>query len=156
MDVTFDAEDVKRVFRMYPSAAIRATNNLIAASAIDTQRAMRQEVNVGATGDGRRAIKYKLDPANLSAEVIPDFPYAEALENGSRPHYVSVKPGSSLYRWANHKGINPYAVRASIAKKGTRAHPFVKPVYERAKITVPRDIIRGFGLFIEGVNNGRI
>ena len=114
MNVTIDDKQVRRVFRQLPTASLRALNGLIETGAIDTQREMRREVNVGATGDGRRAIKYRLYPATLSAEVVPDFPYAEPLEKGSRPHPVSVKPGTSLYRWAIHKGINPYAVRASI------------------------------------------
>ena len=36
-------------------------------------------------------------------------------------HYVSPQ---SLKAWAEKKGLNPFAVAKSIAKKGTKANPF--------------------------------
>lgn len=156
MNVTIDASDVQRVFRELPTRSLAVLNRLIESSAIDVQREMRIKAPVGASGDMRRAVKYRLDPANLSAEIYPDEPYAEAVEKGTRPHWTSARPGSSLYRWATHKGINPYAVQASIAKKGTRPHPFVGPTFERTQVSVPRDIVKGFERFIGEVDSGRI
>lgn len=156
MNVTFDARDVQRVFRELPRRSIFVVNQLIEASAIDVQREMRKKVNVGATGSTRRSIKYRLDRTNLSAEIYPDSPHAEALEKGTRPHWTSVKEGTPLRQWADHKGINPWAVQASIAKKGTKAHPFVRPTFSSAQRTVPRDIINGFGRFMKEVDSGRI
>lgn len=120
---------------------------------------MREEVNVGATGDLRRSIKYKLHPVNVSAEIWPDSPYAEPLEKGSRPHWTSIKPGTSLYKWAKHKGFDAGGMRAlqiSIATKGTKPHPFVKPTYDVMKPRVERDVINGFGRFIQEVDSGNI
>ncbi|WP_181069098.1 HK97 gp10 family phage protein [Rathayibacter sp. AY1C5] len=154
--MNIDARAVQKVFRELPARSVATLNGLILASAIDTQREMRKVAPVGASGDMRRAVKYVTHPSSLSAEIFPDTPYAEAVENGTRPHAVSARPGSSLARWARHKGIDPYAVAASIKKKGTKPHPFVKPTFSKARVTVPKDIINGMSRYIEGVNNGRI
>lgn len=154
--LTLDSKDVQRVFRAYPEAATRRLGQLVEAGTIDVQREMAINAPVGATGDMRRAVKYKIDRFMMRGEVTPTTPYAAAVENGSRPHFVSVKPGSSLRKWADHKGINPWAVQASIAKKGTKAHPFVKPTYVKMKPKVESDIIQGFNQFVQQVDHGAI
>lgn len=50
--------------------------------------------------------------------------YGPALEHGTRPHWVPI---IALERWAKQRGINPYAVQHSIAKKGTEPHPWLIP-----------------------------
>jgi hypothetical protein len=37
-----------------------------------------------------------------------------------------AKEGGTLYRWAKKKGMNPWAVRASIAKKGVKRNRYLK------------------------------
>lgn len=46
--------------------------------------------------------------------------------NRTKPHYPPV---SALTGWAERKGLNPYAVAASIAEKGTPIIPFLKMAY---------------------------
>jgi hypothetical protein len=156
MNITYDARDVKRVFNAYPVQSVKRLNQLIEGGAIDVQREMRMAVNVGATGETRRSINYKT--GNLSAEISSNLDPRRiaALEKGSRPHWTSARPGSPLHKWATHKGINPYAVQKSIAAKGTKAHPFIKPTFQKMRGPVERDILQGFGQFIGEVNNGRI
>ena len=156
MDVSFDARDVIRVFHAYPTQSLRRLNKLIEGGAIDIQREMRMKVSIGATGETRRSINYRTGP--LSAEIKSDLDprRVAALEKGSVPHWTSAKPGTPLHRWAVHKGISPYAVQYSIAKKGTKAHPFIGPTYTKMRGPVQRDIINGFGRFIGEIDNGRI
>jgi hypothetical protein len=153
-NVVVDARQVREVFRRAPQAAVRAINQLVEAGAIDTQAEMRRQVNVGATGHGRRAITYTTQPSTLSAKVTPNFPYALPLEEGSRPHWTSARPGSPLAKWANMKGISPYAVQRSIAKKGTKAHPFVAPTYRLMIPRVQRLVVVGMNRFVREVNSG--
>jgi len=50
------------------------------------------------------------------------LPYAWGIEHGRPPHFVSpTDPDFSA--WARQKGVSPYAVSKSIAKKGTKADP---------------------------------
>lgn len=153
-NVVVDVAKVRAVFQRAPEAAVRHINKLVEAGAIDTQAEMRRQVNVGATGHGRRAIKYTTNPSNLSATVTPDFPYALPLEEGSLPHWTSARPGSPLAKWANLKGINPYQVQRSIAKKGTKAHPFVAPTYRLMVPRVQQLVVVGMSRFVREVNSG--
>lgn len=152
MNVTIDSEEVRRTFLKLPIASVDKLNQLIQGAAIDTQREMRKEVNVGATGDLRRDIKYKMT-GRLSAVVGSQLARAEWLEEGAGPRWVSVKEGSPLRRWADMKGINPWAVQKSIAKKGTKAHPFVKPTFQVMRPRVERDVVGGFSAFVRSVDN---
>lgn len=156
MQVTIDSAAVRKTFQELPGASVRRMNRLIETSAIDVQREMRMKVNVGATGELRRSIEYRMHPTRMSAEIGTKLARGRFLEDGTRPHWTSAKPGTDLYRWAIHKGISPYAVQRSIARKGTKAHPFVKPTFQKMGPRVERDIVGGFSRFIEEVNNGSI
>ena len=66
--------------------------------------------------------------------------YARPVEFGSRPHWVSVR---HLQAWADLKGINVYAVRWSIATKGTRPQPFFNPAVEAIFGQLPQLLTEG-------------
>lgn len=158
LGIQIDAKQVAALFQRAPEATEARLRQLIEGGAIDVQRQMmmRATRNVGATGDYRRSIRYTLTPLKLEAEIGPNVPYADDLEDGTRPHWVSVKPGSSLARWANLKGINPYAIQHSIAKKGTKPHPIVHDTYNKMKGPVTANIARGMARFVQEMNDGRI
>lgn len=156
VSIVVDDKQVVRLFAAAPEAARKRQGQLVEGATIDVQRQMMMNVSVGATGASRRAIRYVINRSRFQGEVIPDFPHALPLEKGSRPHWTSVRPGSSLYQWARHKGISPYAVQRSIARKGTKAHPFVEPTYRMMKPRVESQIVRGMSDFARGMNNGSI
>lgn len=93
----------------------------------------------------RQSIRRELSDSGLKAEIFPSVKYGEDLhgkfEGGperSAPRFIPVREaqeGGSLYRWAKKKGINPFAVRASIGKKGVKYNKFMK---RAADSTAPR------------------
>ena len=59
--------------------------------------------------------------------------YSEAIEYGTKPHFVSA---SDLKGWAKKKLGDEklaYAVSKSIAKKGTQAQPFMRPAFDEVR-----------------------
>lgn len=90
---------------------------------------------IGALGQSMRR---ELDENALKASIFPTVQYGFYVhgngENGStQPHWIparEAKPGGSLYRWAQKKGANPWAVRAGIAKRGTKFQPWLKELSE--------------------------
>jgi hypothetical protein len=156
LSIRIDIDQVSRVFAVAPQLAQARMRLLIDASAVDVQRELRIAAPVGSSGNLRRAIRYTYNPSSISAEITPEAPYTDAVEFGSRPHWTSARPGTSLAKWANMKGINPYAVQRSIATKGTKAHPFVRPTYNKMRPRVERDINAGINRFVEEVNNGQV
>jgi hypothetical protein len=95
---------------------------------VAVQRAARGVVSVD-TGALRKSISVDLFQTNRTqgVESGPTQKYGEGVENGRPPHVVSPK---ALEGWARRRGLNPYAVARSIAKKGTKAHPYLIPSFQ--------------------------
>lgn len=101
--------------RLFTALRNSATAVLIAA---------QNNAPVGATSNLKRSLSMKLDQGKLQGTVGFDKPgsdYARFVEFGTSPHWAPI---AALMRWATQRGLNPWAVQASIAKKGTKAHPF--------------------------------
>jgi hypothetical protein len=64
----------------------------------------------------------------LVGEVGPSVRYGLYVERGSRPHWPPV---AALVGWARRHGANPYAVQRGIARRGTRARPFLVPAFTK-------------------------
>ena len=64
----------------------------------------------------------------LVGRVGPSVRYGLYVERGSRPHWPPV---AALAGWARRHGVSPYAVQRSIARRGTRARPFLVPAFLR-------------------------
>lgn len=150
--VDIDDTSVQEMFGRAQVELKTKVRQLIEGAAIDIQREMRLVAPVAVTGDLRKSVRYSFSVAQLRAEVSPNVPYARDVERGGKPRYESVKPGSSLRKWAELKGLNPYAVRNSIAKKGTKPHPFVEPTYDKMKPKVEADVRDGIASMVEGLN----
>jgi len=71
--------------------------------------------------------------SNLRGEMGPRSKYALPVHEGSRPHWTSVK---NLKGWANRHGWNPYLLQRHIAKKGTKANPFLKNAIDIAQPSI--------------------
>ncbi len=153
MQVVVDSAAVQAMLASAPAKVKDTIRMQIEGAAIAVQREMRIEANVGATGDLRRSIRYTYTPSLLQAEISPNVPYSADLEYGGPPRWVSVAPGTPLRAWADIKGLNPYAIRASIAKKGTKAHPFVQPTFEKMKPIVEEKIAAGIAAMVEGLRS---
>lgn len=126
--VSVDSAAVQQMLREAPAKVENRLNRVLRVVSIETQREMRQRANVGVTGDLRQSVKYQV--GKLEASIGPTAKHAQYVEHGTKPHWTSVKDGTPLAKWAKAKGISPFAVQRSIAKKGTKAHPFVGPTFK--------------------------
>lgn len=156
LGITVDAKQVTELFKRAPEATTRVIRQLVEGSAIDVQRELIRVTPVGVTGAMRRSVQYKFSATQMQAVIEPNVKYAESVEYGGRPRWVSVKPGTPLAQWARLKGINPYALQHSIARKGTKAHPFVTPTYNKMKPKVLNDIAAGLAQYAKELDNGNI
>lgn len=76
-----------------------------------------------------------------SAVVKPTAKHAEWIIKGRRPgsKMPPFQPGSSLNRWATKRGMTPFLVARSIARKGIKSHPFMDTTYRIVKPQAERD-----------------
>jgi len=76
-------------------------------------------------------LNISLFPQILSYSYIltSNADYSAAMEYGTRPYWAPIEP---LKEWAARKigdeGV-AYAIQASIAKYGVKAHPFMRPAF---------------------------
>lgn len=70
-------------------------------------------------------------PTTRSRRIGPNLPYGEFVETGTRPHFP---PPAALDGWAKRHGFpNGFVVARMIARKGTRAQPYMGPAAEAAE-----------------------
>lgn len=84
----------------------------------------------------RFATKYGL----LSVSWAPHVKYAADVEFGTGPHKIPYGSSdfASLTAWCLEKGLNPYAVRNSIAIHGTKANPYMERIRSRSRDDIDR------------------
>ena len=64
-------------------------------------------------------------------KIVYDAPYASAVEYGTSPHWMPIKP---LLGWARRRLKNEklaYPIQKKIAKKGTPPQPYLRPAMDR-------------------------
>ena len=92
------------------------------------------------TGFLRRGIRMLISGKGLTGDVISSAEYSAAIENGTKPHTISVKnkkvlagPASKAPPgWGNISG--DYAIYGkSVKHPGTKAQPFMMPSFMTAK-----------------------
>jgi len=66
--------------------------------------------------------------ARLVGDVGPSARWGLYVERGTRPHWPPI---AALIGWARRHGVSPYAVQRGIARRGTRARPFLLPAFTR-------------------------
>jgi len=74
------------------------------------------------TGALAQSIKVRIDTRKFRIR-LSFLEYGEYLDKGTKPHMVPV---DAIRPWAKAKGLNEWAVAKSIAKKGTKAHPWLR------------------------------
>jgi HK97 gp10 family phage protein len=73
--------------------------------------------------------------ANLTGRVGPSVQYAIFVEKGTRAHFPPI---GAISGWAKRHGVHPFALGRAIARRGTRAQPFVQPAFDRQRGPVVR------------------
>lgn len=130
--IQIDDDDVKRALHVAPNAVINAMHTSLKRSAVQTQRYFRETLtqhhNVF-TGNLRNSVNFHFTN-KLSVVIEPEAKYADNVEYGSRPHFVPIR---AIAPWARFHGLDPFVVQQSIARKGTRKHPFLKKTSQQAE-----------------------
>lgn len=137
--IFIDDKALREALTLAPDKVKKNTHFMLERAGIMTQSAMRTKVTTGVSGELKKSIRYRFSDY-LSVVIQPHAKYAAAHEYGSRPHWTSVK---NLDRWAKMRGINVFALQRSIARKGTKAHPFMQRTLREVDAAVLPDFNRG-------------
>lgn len=133
-------DELRAKFQKSPQKVSAELYKALLKSGITMQRLGREEAPID-RGQLRNKIKYMLRAG--SVEIGPrGVPYAAAVHEGSRPHFPPIKAltgrEESLDLWARRHGMDPFLLARSIARKGTRANPFMTRALGRGTNDVRR------------------
>lgn len=87
------------------------------------------EKTPASTGTLKKSIRRDLYPTY--AQIYPSIQYGLYVHEGTQPHWpplAEIRPGGSIYRWAQKKGIPPFLVARAIAAHGTKPQPWMQEV----------------------------
>ncbi|MBI4150500.1 HK97 gp10 family phage protein [Candidatus Woesearchaeota archaeon] len=117
----------RRALAEYPKIAAEFLQRAINATLITIEGKAKTKAPVGVTGALRN--RWNIVAKPLSGSLTSGVKYSTFVEKGTRPHWPPWKgaKGRGLQQWARSKGIPVFLVARSIAKKGTKAHPFLEP-----------------------------
>lgn len=132
--------------------ADKVTRQIFQGAMLDASTIVMESVireTPASTGNLRKSIRRELAESGLRAEIFPSVKYGEALHGNFEENdgaYTSpftipsreAQPGGTLYRWAKKKGMNPWAVRASIKKKGVKHNRYMKRASEDSSAGVAK------------------
>lgn len=92
---------------------------------INADAKMMAPVNTGLL---RSTITVESDYANMVVKIGTHLRYGAPVEFGSRPH---TPPFAPIQDWAEKKKLPAGAIWQNIRLRGTRAHPYLRPAYDK-------------------------
>ncbi len=123
-------KELKKALDKFPGVARREINKAIDYAIHKLQQSTMQEAP-HATGTLKSRIKTRL--GNLWGRVWVDVGYGIYVHEGTRPHWAPIRP---LKLWARKKFGDEriaYAVQRVIARRGTKANPFMQRAIDKDK-----------------------
>lgn len=118
----------------YPAIAEKYINKAISRSLVRIWGEEKKQAPFGVTGNLRD--NWTTTFGRFTGTLKSNAPYAVDVHDGTKPHYVSP---SSLKAWAEARGLNPFAVSKSIARKGTKANPFFQRAVDKTEDAVNKE-----------------
>lgn len=104
----------------YPRVAEKHVGYAIVRSLTRVMGTTKKEAPQGVTTFLKN--RWSIIPGRFEGALRSGTSYAMAVHNGTQPHFAPI---GALQAWARKKGMNAYALRNSIAVKGTKANPFL-------------------------------
>ncbi len=119
----------------YPAISEKHVNMAIRRSLTRVLGAEKKEAPVH-TGNLRD--NWRLDVGRFQGTLASNAPYAKDLHDGLP--LSSFPTGGTLKKWAEKKGLNPWAVAKSIARRGHLiANPFLKRAVDAERDNIDRE-----------------
>ncbi len=139
LTIDVDAKALTAALERAPAKVTAGLNVWISRTAFRTEREAKLHVPPH-VDTGRLQSSIHTNIGNLKAVVTPTSKYAVFVHEGRRPGKMPpFKSGTELNRWAVKKGMNPFLVARSIARKGTKPHKFMNDAYNIVRPLAERD-----------------
>lgn len=137
--VEIDARELHAAMVKAPTKVKAGLNTWVTKTTLLTEREVKQEIPPHVdTGQLLNSVHSRI--GDLKGEVTPTAKHAIYVDRGRRPGRMPpFQEGTALNSWAKRKGMNPFLVARSIAKKGIKKHPFMEKAYSTVKPRAERE-----------------
>lgn len=138
----------------YPAISEKHISRAISRSLIRIQDSAKRNAPFGTSGQLRQNWVLKMgrfEGSLGSGAKANSYPYGTAIEFGTGPHRINVSNNEPFKLWARRKGLNPYAVAKSIAKKGTKANPFFGKSIDEQQDAVEKEFDQAINGILEEI-----
>jgi len=71
--------------------------------------------------------------ASLTGKVGSSQAYGVFVEKGARAHFPPI---AAISGWARRHGVPPFLVARAIARRGTKAQPFMEPAFHKNRARI--------------------
>ena len=122
------------------------------------ERNAKMEAPVGVSGELRAKITHRVEGFGQEIKGIAGSyaNYAVYVETGTRPHWAPIEP---LKLWVQRKfgasgkeiSAIAHAVQRAIARRGTKAQPYMKKGYNRSKSDIRKFFRRALGKIVDDI-----
>lgn len=130
-------DDFSRALKKSPQTTLKVTGHMLRRAGQEVQAKSRREAPVD-TSRLKSSIGWVVK--KTSVRIGPSAKYGLFVEEGTKPHFP---PPVALKSWARKRGLNEYAVAKSIAKKGTKAQPFMGPGLKKSEKKIQKIFTEG-------------
>ena len=131
MEVRVKVTGIEKLVKKLDDLTARPLKNALTRAGLTVEREAKLQVPVD-TGRLRNSITYIVDPSPVPTwvQVGTNVKYARFVELGTKRHFP---PPGALGRWAKKHGMNAYALARAISRRGTKAHPYLRPAFEASR-----------------------
>lgn len=142
LSITVDDRQLRRLYKRYPEQIDTAFKRILSDGSIIVQKELRETAPVGVTQDLSRKIQRTV--SKYQARIRPMAGYTYWVEHGRGAGKMppwSGSEGEDFRKWVALKlgsSVPPFVVARAIAKKGTKAQPFIEPAYKKTSPLVRR------------------
>lgn len=132
-------EKLTELASKFPAASEKHINKAINSSLVRIFGQEKQEAPFGTTGQLRD--RWNILLGRFVGKLRSGVAYALAVHEGTKPNprKIGLYKNPDFVRWAVRRGLNPFLVARSIAKKGTKANPFLQRAVDKEEKAVDRE-----------------
>jgi len=141
---------IKKAFRQAPQISAREFHKAIKRMGDDVEREAKDRNVTNRTPVDTNILRNSIlnRTIGLTATIRPHVSYADAVHEGTKPHWPPIK---AIEPWARRHKISPFAVARAISKKGTKARPFMQWALDRAESGMDNHLNKAFDNIIKQI-----
>lgn len=140
-DIKVEVIGLKEGTRKLTNISENTANEVIRTVFKSSQNIERRAKNLAPVDTGvlRARIETEIMNKGFTADIMSNADYSAFLEFGTKAHFPPV---GALVGWARRNGMSgkEYLIARTIARRGTKAQPFMGPAYEDEKDNFINDI----------------